>query len=1449
MVFALMAKNGYEVNYTKQNAKKAQVTFTVDEYSLEQVILNGQNFSAINFEGNVVTKDKGYAELPYLSTNIQLTADKNVDITVIDSDYTDITLENPLKPSRGVIYRNQDPETIPYTINPESIKDQWYPTQLAEQKMPFIIRDIRGTSIMVYPFRYNAVTNTLRVYNSVTVEVTENNETATNPLQATSSKYYREMNGIYESLFINYNLSKQDLTVDEAGDLLVITTDRDLEAIQPYVQWKQEKGFEVFVETVATGTNVVDLIQTKYDENPELLYVQLVGDWADVKVDTDGGAPVDPMAGCVVGTDVFQDICVGRFSASSAAEVTVQVNKTIQYEKNPQEDAEWYEAALGIGSSEGASNGDDSEMDKEHIQIIYDNKLDPFTFNNYYPNYDPGANATTVGNGVNAGVSWINYCGHGSNTSWVTSGFNNNNVNALTNGDMLPGIISVACVNGAYHSGTCFAEAWMRKENGGAIATLMSTINQPWQPPMRGQDYINDILVGGYDYNNNPGNGINTTEQRTTFGSLAANGMVLLYSESQNSDDLETIKTWVLFGDASVQMRTAPPAPLEISNNVILLGTPFTGTITSDGSPVEGALVAVSADGVSYAVYTDENGDFSIDNELQPGDIQLVVTAFNTQTIYETISCIPPDGPYVIFNDKQLNDNNGNGMFEYGESATVDITMQNVGVEAAANVVVSITTEDEFVTITNGEANFGDIPEGSLLTIEDAFEFEAASNIPDDHGILFNLTASDGTDTWESKFSIKAYAPVMQMGNMTISDATGNNNGRLDAGETADLIIAVNNLGHAMSQDMTAEITTTSPYITIENANSSCDPVAPEESGILTFTITADESTPIGTVADINLSGVCGEYSLERAYYTTMGLILEDFETGDFTSFAWEFAGNADWTIDNTNAFEGNYCAKTGAIDNQASTAITIDYNVMTADTISFYYKVSSEAGYDYLRFYIDGNQIQEWAGEVAWTQFKTPVSEGPHTFKWVYEKDYMVTAGSDCAWIDYIILPAEMRTVVYAGDDAWACNGEPYTFEPTMTNVATLSWATSGTGTFNDATMQNATYTPSQEDIDNGSVMITLEAIGNDDATYTDELTLSFGMTPVVEAGDDGDICASEIFMMNATATYYDNVEWTTSGDGIFDDPTSVEATYTPGENDIENGTVTLSMMAYSNCGNVNDFTTLTINSGPEAPGAVSGISEVCGGSVESYSSEGSANAISYSWNVKPAEAGMVSEDGTMATVTWATDFNGDAELKIIAANECGDTDSEPVMVTITALPAAPEMVHGIDSVDVYKETTSLFNIDALGNTNEYNFTIEPQEAGTIAIDQTDATVTWNTDFVGNAFIRACGMNECGEGTYSAAKTVKVYNSVGINDIEASAWAVYPNPAKNMIFIETSSIDKDFTIEIFNTLGAVVLSESSENMTSATTGFDVTSLENGVYFVTLKTADASAVKKIMINR
>jgi hypothetical protein len=818
----IFASDGYDVKYTQPKSGVHQLEFTLGEYSVTVVTLQGEQYSRIVFEGKVVTQKKGYAELPYLTASVMLDPVKNVFIGTIPGAYEEISLDHPLVPSRGVIYRDQDPASVPYIIDPRSITDGWYPVNVAEHTDPFIIRDIRGTSVYVYPFLYNPARQVLRVYKSVTVRLVENNSLSVNPLPKEPSTIVREMDGIYKSVFINYSGNREDLTIGEFGDIYVVVTSRDEAAIQPYVQWKKEKGFDVMVEVVTPGTVVNSNVQAAYDANNEILYVLLVGDWADLQCTvSSSGRPMDPQVGTVVGSDDFADISVGRLSANSPADVTVQVNKVIAYEREPEMAGTWFSYATGIASAEGAGIGDDGEADAVHETVIYDDKLDPFTYSNFNQIYDPGATAAMVTTAVNAGTTVINYTGHGSGQSWGTTGFNVSNVAGLSNGDKLPFIISVACNNGDFDLGTCFAEAWLRKEGGGAIMFLGASISQPWAEPMRGQDYFMDVLIGGYDYSAHPGqNGLNTTEQRTTLGSIVFNGLTLMCVESGGGGDWETAKTWNFFGDPSTQPRTATPLELSLSNTLIMVGLPFTTIVTSTEGPVANAMVTLSQDGNYFTGITDVNGSVTIEHTLNPGNAKLVVTGFNTETIYEDQSVIPPDGPYVTIASVEVDDaaGNGNGLLDYAETVYLTIGLVNIGTSDAINVSAGLFSTDEFLSILDDNAIYGTIAPGDTVFVTADYQVEASDSIPDMHFAILDLSATSETrDTWVTSFTLTGHAPALVMAGYSIDDATGNNNGRLDPGETVLLTINTVNSGSSDAFNVSGTLTSTSSNITISN--------------------------------------------------------------------------------------------------------------------------------------------------------------------------------------------------------------------------------------------------------------------------------------------------------------------------------------------------------------------------------------------------------------------------------------------------------------------------------------------------------------------------------------------------------------------------------------------------------------------------------------------------------
>ena len=210
VVALLNAANGYDVSFNQPSSDVYQLDFSLGDYNITEVNIAGENYSQIQFDGSVFTQLKGFAELPFISASLILD-NINVTLKVIEGEYEEYSLINPLVPSRGVIYRDQDPASIPYEISPGSLRDNWYPQNLAKNSSPFIIKDLRGTSVYVYPFRYNAVQNVLRVYKNITVQLIENETTPLNPLSVQATKILRER-GIYPNRSDTENMKKRGST-------------------------------------------------------------------------------------------------------------------------------------------------------------------------------------------------------------------------------------------------------------------------------------------------------------------------------------------------------------------------------------------------------------------------------------------------------------------------------------------------------------------------------------------------------------------------------------------------------------------------------------------------------------------------------------------------------------------------------------------------------------------------------------------------------------------------------------------------------------------------------------------------------------------------------------------------------------------------------------------------------------------------------------------------------------------------------------------------------------------------------------------------------------------------------------------------------------------------------------------------------------------------------------
>jgi len=322
-------------------------------------------------------------------------------------------------------------------------------------------------------------------------------------------------------------------------------------------------------------------------------------------------------------------------------------------------------------------------------------------------------------------------------------------------------------------------------------------------------------------------------------------------------------------------------------------------------------------------------------------------------------------------------------------------------------------------------------------------------------------------------------------------------------------------------------------FAQIEILNSPLDPVYANELGeyeipeiyenTYTFRVWAMDYATLLEVVTIDAQNNEVDFELTESFAIS-------FEEGTFDP-NWEFSGNADWTIDNSTAYDGAFSAKSGNIGDSQSTTMMVTLDVSQAGTISFFRKVSTEAGYDYLMFYIDNVKKDEWAGEMDWAEEIYDVSAGTHTFKWVYEKDVYVSNGDDCAWVDFIIFPPTASVNAQAGADSEICEDDSFQCAGTALYYSTLEWTTSGTGEFSDVTIIDPVYSPSNQDIQEGSVILTLTAFDEEGNSDSDNMVLTFAPFPSIPSTPEGplEVCAGagELYscdpISNSTSTEWD--------------------------------------------------------------------------------------------------------------------------------------------------------------------------------------------------------------------------------------------------------------------------------------------------------------------------------------
>ncbi len=483
-----------------------------------------------------------------------------------------------------------------------------------------------------------------------------------------------------------------------------------------------------------------------------------------------------------------------------------------------------------------------------------------------------------------------------------------------------------------------------------------------------------------------------------------------------------------------------------------------------------------------------------------------------------------------------LDDNNHNNQIDFGENIQMYIQLNNMGHQPAQNVTAIISTSDSYVTMQNAVSSYPDIDELSSAVNEQPFTFSVSSDVPDGHNIVFNLQITSSNNTWSYIITQIAHSANIQYSTFKILNDT-NLNGILEPGEMCDLMLRLNNVGGTPLKNITATIFSNDEHLIINDNSFNWPYIYGNREFGTVFKITTLADTPEQYSIPITLVLESdGGYATSIDCLIFMGASIEDFETGDFNLFPWEFDNNP-WVIAEGDAQSGNYCAQSIDISDSQQADMHLSVNVPSQSQISFYYKVSSENNWDYLRFFIDDTEIQNWSGEIDWAQAQIDVPAGNHTLHWVYTKDGSVSSGQDCAWVDYIQLPGSNGGEVPEPELMFSYDSFNYVVQPDTIVYDTLAVTNIGQGLVN--------YTvEAQNDFDNilmvneteGSVYtghinyitFVINTIGVENGTYNASIIITDNREvttiPIEVSVQEVDENPDELPMANKLFTAYPN-------------------------------------------------------------------------------------------------------------------------------------------------------------------------------------------------------------------------------------------------------------------------------------------------------------------------------------
>ena len=1167
--------------------------------------------------------------------------------------------------------------------------------------------------------------------------------------------------------------------------------------------------------------------------------------------------------------DDLPEIVLARITANNASQLETMVTKVLDYERTPPTSTDFYNnpiTALGWQTerwfqicSETIGGFWSNELGKapERINAVYGGNpnSDPWstatntsTVLDYFgPNgegYIPSSPSTLGGwtggtgqdviNAINSGAFMLQHRDHGSYSGWGEPDFGSSDINSLQNiNNELPFIFSINCQTGAFHnSSECFAEKFHRhtynNNNSGALGIIAATEVS--------YSFVNDTYVWGVYDNMWPDFLPDYTTQfpvNFIYPAFAnAAGKHFLYQSSWPYNTNNKQVTYRLFhhhGDAFLNVYSEVPQDLTVnSNDVYIYGTNTYDVTVDDGSQIAMTYYDnANSKTEIVATATSDGTTTTLDmtNAPQVGTtLLLTVTKQDHYRYTKNVTVVSPSGPYVIADDFTINDG-GNGAAEFGESFDMDISLKNVGTQNSAGITATLTSSSPYINSIQNATNvsFPDLMPDSTSTSSGQFNVTIGDYIPDQTTILFDLEITDNStkSVYNSTLSFKVNAPVLTIGNLTIDDnATGNGDGILDPGETADITIALENTGNADVGNVNALISSTSADITINASSYGPETLTTGATLNTLFNVTANANTPDGTPVDIDFDVTAGandQYTSNTTKQIIIGFVPVYCDAGsDNTS---------DEYISNVQFVD---------IDNSSSNSSYTDYtNISTNVNLGNSYPITITNGEHW-----DGDQMGCWvdwnydgdfedANEETTINYSSSTGTGTvvvpanaHVGPTTMRIRVLYTGTvSPCGYTSYGEVEDYTVNVIggaYAGtataDPEFICDAGTTGLSISDYFGDAIQWQQSSDATtWNDisgATSSN--YTTAT--IDQSTYYRAKVTAAGYDPAYSNDVLVTVNTSPVAgtATADEEEICEQETASLTLSG-YDGNIQWQKSSNGSNWNDISGATNDTYTTDALINDTYFRSKVHNIGCDDVfSNEIMITVNPLPSAGTISANETEICEGNTVLLSIDDYAGDIQ--WQISNDGSNWSNIPGATSANFTTNELSISTFFRAVVSNDCGNANSNDIEISVFANPIAA-FSYDIDEADVTftneSENADAFSWDfgdGIGTSTEEN------PIYTYSIDDTYTVILTAS----NSY---CPSNETEQDVTITTTSISELPGMGIK--------IFPNPNKGVFNVSTSL--EDVELSVMNNTGKIV---HKQTINKETVKVDISGFADGNYFL-----------------